>query len=202
MTATLAQRRYWKLLRYRRGGQRVVIDAAPAWAYIDTLTAEGWNLTRIAEASGITDDTLRLRLPRMHRDRIRAVLAVTREQMYANAPDNAQVPAVGAQRRIQALQTIGWTSRHITGSSCMAGQIMWRGSRDARAGDRAELRLTIQAGTWRRVRDAYDRLAMEPGPCQRSRKRGAALGWAPPLAWDDDEIDDPKAVASGMRRAA
>lgn len=32
---------------------------------------------------------------------------------------------------------------------------------------------------------------MVPGPSARARRRAAAHYWAPPLAWDDDDLDNP-----------
>ncbi|WP_295694431.1 hypothetical protein, partial [Lapillicoccus sp.] len=52
----------------------------------------------------------------------------------------------------------------------------------------------ISARAWRQVRQVYDRLSMTPGPSPTARARAAARGYAPPLAWDDDTIDDPRAL--------
>lgn len=52
--------------------------------------------------------------------------------------------------------------------------------------------------TARLVRRLYDRLSMTPAPASRgatrARNDARRKGWFPPLAWDDDTIDDPVAV--------
>ncbi|WP_205859648.1 helix-turn-helix domain-containing protein, partial [Phycicoccus flavus] len=52
--------------------------------------------------------------------------------------------------------------------------------------------VTVQR--WREVRDVYDRLSMTPGPSPETRGWAVKLGYAPPLAWDEDTIDDPTAT--------
>jgi DNA-directed RNA polymerase specialized sigma24 family protein len=56
-------------------------------------------------------------------------------------------------------------------------------------------RLTTQARVHRdtaaKVRALYNELSMTPGPSPRSRRLAKAKGWPPPLAFDDETIDDP-----------
>ena len=102
--------------------------------------------------------------------------------------------AAGTRRRLQALVRGGWSL----------------GLMSARLGcTRQVLRLTLHrservtAATARAVRELYDELWDQPPPeGTRFEKRAATMarryarerGWVPPLAWDDDEIDDPAAV--------
>lgn len=95
-----------------------------------------------------------------------------------------RVPALGAVRRVRALQALGWSQTQI-------GQAM-RCSQDAVS------RLAIGGQEWM-LQDKFDRteatyaeLSMTaPRGVQARRVRAMARsrGWAPPLAWDD--IDDP-----------
>ena len=48
-----------------------------------------------------------------------------------------------------------------------------------------------------RIADAYDELSMRQGPSVRNRR----LGYPPPLAWDDETIDDPRARPKGATSA-
>ena len=102
--------------------------------------------------------------------------------------------AAGTRRRLQALVRGGWSL----------------GLMSARLGcTRQVLRLTLHrservtAATAGAVRELYDELWDQPPPeGTRFEKRAATMarryarerGWVPPLAWDDDEIDDPAAV--------
>jgi predicted DNA-binding protein (UPF0251 family) len=53
----------------------------------------------------------------------------------------------------------------------------------------------VTRSTAARVARLYDLLSMRPGPSPIAKRRALAKGWAPPLAWDDDTIDDPRARA-------
>ncbi|MFI7073607.1 hypothetical protein [Micromonospora sediminicola] len=47
------------------------------------------------------------------------------------------------------------------------------------------------------IRRAYTALAMIPGTSEITRRRALAAGYRPPLAWDDNAIDDPDAAPAG-----
>jgi len=96
----------------------------------------------------------------------------------------------GTTRRLQALTAIGWPAEHL------AHELGWT---------RAKLDNTLNGqppnGSHHRVANLYDRLSMTTGPSQQARARAQTNGWAPPLAWDDDELDHPNsAPASGWQR--
>lgn len=100
------------------------------------------------------------------------------------------VDPTGTQRRLQALFALGWGGEDIgarLGLNRTRVNSLMRGTR-------------IQRGVYRstavRVARVYDELSMirPEGPKHdRLRRWAARLGYVPPLAWDDDEIDDPRA---------
>lgn len=98
------------------------------------------------------------------------------------------VDPTGTARRLQALAANGWGLSDIApliGVSSVAALGLWR------AGGHAKLRPTTAA----RVRTVYDRIWDKPSPNRyavKIRNIAQANGWLPPLAWDDDSIDDPK----------
>jgi hypothetical protein len=96
------------------------------------------------------------------------------------------VDPTGTRRRIEALRAIGWPIRVIAAEAGVShGTLHYTMGRSER----------IHLDTARRFADVYDRLSMRlPGRVDpRVVKRAQEMGWAPPLAWDDDTIDDPKA---------
>lgn len=100
------------------------------------------------------------------------------------------VSSVGVVRRRQALAVMGYGLRDLApffGTS-------WRGVGNYLA------RPHVHRSTFERWVEVYDRLSMTPGPNVRAREYARKLGWAPPLAWDDDEIDTPDAVPTGRPR--
>lgn len=95
-----------------------------------------------------------------------------------------KVSSLGARRRIQALQALGYSRRDIAeaaGYGRAHAALKWALDGDA-----------ITAATALRIYTAYDGLCMTLATnprAERVRKHAAARGWPPPLAWTD--IDDP-----------
>lgn len=101
------------------------------------------------------------------------------------------VDAVGTHRRVQALATLGWSAAVVADRVGVSGQRM----RQILSADR------VLRETAARVAVVYDELWATPNPGRygvtRTKNRAARLGWVPPLAWDDDSIDDPDASPAG-----
>lgn len=104
------------------------------------------------------------------------------------------VDATGTQRRLRALVALGWPmewlSRRMGAHPDTVGNLFRSG--------------LAKPATADRVRQLYDELwdtppatstAQEAGEVAKARRRAQARGWPPPMAWDDDEIDDPTATA-------
>jgi hypothetical protein len=98
---------------------------------------------------------------------------------------------VGTQRRLQALMSRSWSLQAIARAEGLRAPQLARALENPR---------TITPKLAAQVRRAYDRLwnADPPGatPEQRELADAAAdaarsRGWAPPLAWDDAQIDKP-----------
>lgn len=94
------------------------------------------------------------------------------------------IPSTGSIRRIQALYRLGWTSRHIGEAAGL--------SKDS-VKNTGEYR-NITRDKAQKIDRAYRKLSMSVGPCRQTAGLAETRGYPPPLAWDDDEIDDPKAL--------
>lgn len=99
------------------------------------------------------------------------------------------MPAVGTQRRLRALHRIGWPWRTLAERLGMDERHFWS--------------LVMRRGTTRPDKAAavaalYDELWDVPGPSARAVQNAERRGWAPPLAYDDDTIDDPAAEPQGI----
>ena len=104
----------------------------------------------------------------------------------------ARLDATGPRRRIQGLVWAGWTGRQLAGLSGLTEQAISRLA--------LGVSTTVAPATARAVEDLYDRAWQGPRrPSTASRRRAIRAGWAPPLAWDDDTIDDPTARPEGIR---
>ncbi|MHC9046781.1 hypothetical protein ACYX8G_19525 [Microbacterium saperdae] len=103
------------------------------------------------------------------------------------------IPALGTQRRIQALMTLGWSMTAI------AGQFG-----DRRGNVRRILETTtISRRFATKIADAYDELSMKipygtdrhsRSMIARTRAYAARRRWLPPLAWDDIDTDTEPAA--------
>lgn len=158
---------------------------------VEALRALGIGTPRLEALTGVRGDTLhRLSRPgREHCSRrvYAAVMAIPMpEAAYRMAQPGANVSSVGTVRRLRALAVIGWPNGYIAdrlGLSDPAGlNKVYVGRRRCVTARRAAA-----------VADLFDELWDQPGPSERHRRWAASKGWAPPLAWDDDTIEDPAA---------
>lgn len=107
-----------------------------------------------------------------------------RKRLAAGIQPPAIIDATGTRRRIQGLMALGWPLKDIAAK-------LGYGSRSR------PYRLVTALRIHRRLADAvidiYGQLSMTPGPSKETRRRALKAGFFPPLAWDDDTIDDPNA---------
>jgi hypothetical protein len=104
----------------------------------------------------------------------------TREPLVVNS--------LGTARRLQALAALGWTladlGTELGYNKSMVGHLQTRRHKQ------------ILKSTADRVTAAFNRLSMQVGGSDKTRRRAVREGWPPPLAWNDD-IDDPRARPAG-----
>lgn len=106
------------------------------------------------------------------------------------------VDPTGTRRRIQAMQWMGWPAREIAERVGVKTETISTVSHRGGGRGRVSSRLA------RAIANIYEDLSGLPGPSRQSATKARAYGYAPPLAWDDDTIDDPKRRPRGIRRAA
>jgi hypothetical protein len=107
-------------------------------------------------------------------------------------PDCARIDPTGTRRRAQALATLGWTHMYLAGRVGIAPSNFRRALCQER----------VTAWFARSVRDVYNELWMRPpqehevsaGMAMRTVRAAQKKNWLGPLAWDDDMIDNPRAV--------
>lgn len=214
-----AQRRGWCSSHYYQQRERQIaygrwepvwVDAEPVRAHVQALRAAGMGSRRVAELAAV--DRTRISallngrpgrstgpLRRMHRDLAARILAVPLpDAPRRGAAAGARVPAVGTTRRLQALVAIGWSQSDL----CSRLGIAVTNSTGLFTGTRT----SVTAATARHVDALFSELQLTPGGNDRARVRARRRGWAPPLAWDEDTIDDPAAqpdtaAAKRMSRA-
>ena len=163
------------------------VDAAECKAHVRSLRDMGYSMRRIGAEAGLDTDTLTKlgewnpggRVLLSTHEKIMSIPLPTR---MVNGGSQA-VPNVGTRRRLQALVAAGYPNEFIAAefgvSAVSIGQLMRREY--------------VSAETLDRVRELFNRLQLVPGPSDHARRRAQRLGWAPPLAWDEDDIDNPSA---------
>lgn len=103
---------------------------------------------------------------------------------------------IGARRRLRALASLGWPNTELAdhlgaSASCVAA---WMDQRRISPAQRDAIAVV------------YDRLSMKPpeaggiaqDQAESTRHAARQCGWAPPLAWDDDVIDQAGAQPTGI----
>jgi hypothetical protein len=186
------------------------VNAGPVREHLRALAAAGIGHRRVGELAGVSSGSLSKILyggpgnrppsKRVRPQTAAAILAV-RPSLEQLAP-GALVDVTGTRRRAQALVACGWSQARL---ACELGLTA--------ANFCAMLRRDqVTAATARAVGDVYDRLWNRAPPehdqrtrisAARARNHAGREGWAPPLAWDDDQIDNPHAQpANGWKRPA
>jgi hypothetical protein len=192
-----ANRRYAKRWRYMaETGRSPLIDSAPSIERIRELRKAGVGKGRISLLSGVSrtvvnrlcrDDAASIRVRPETEARILSV-------GFDDLADGSFIDITGTSRRLRALIAIGWKQTDL--ASCLGRN----GSNLAAIIHARRPYCTID--TARSVRILFDELSMTPGGSIRSSRNAERRGWLPPLAWDEDQIDDPAAHPADALRAA
>jgi len=170
----------------RMAGKPRSVPAGPVIAHVKALIGRGLTSWQIGREAGIEPSTVR----RLAASEQKTVWARTADKVMAVPLDVrvslGDVPSVGAVRRVRALYALGHFNHQIASTAGV--------SRDAvcalAAGEWPTIKVAMDDG----IRAAYDQLSMSTGRSPKTRLLAERKGWVPPLAWDDNAIDDPAAV--------
>lgn len=168
------------------------VDATATREHLRVLLAAGFTLHAIRGIAKVNRSILERVLdgqPRVLQTTETKILAI-RPDLILYAPDHMYVDALGTSRRLQALVAIGYSPAMLEARlpSIYFGRAL---SNEGR----------ISAGFARHVRAVYDELwgyPREGKEAEKARKLAIDNLWAPPLSWDDDTIDNPRAVPQGL----
>jgi transcriptional regulator with XRE-family HTH domain len=198
--------RRYRLKAY--GRWQPYVDAEPVRQHVKRLQGYGIGWMRIAALAGIPRGSVSRLLygdnsrgtPPSRRVRpatAAAILAI--EPNLDVLAGTAPVDATGTRRRIQALVAMGWSQSKIAARLGVQPTNLGK----TMNGDK------VHAATARAVRALYDELWDRQPPevthhdrvaASRARNHARTHDWVSPLAWDDDEIDDPQARPHGILR--
>jgi hypothetical protein len=173
------------------------VSVEDAREVVDRLRGAGLSGDAIAAAAGLsTAIVVRITYPSARGAYTKVTRgtydALTRVRLDPHhLPAEAMIDATGTRRRIQALTALGWTHETMGEHLGVTGTAVWQMTR----------RPKVTARNAVRVAAMYGPLSMRLGPSETARRRAAKAGHCPPLAWDDDAIDDPAARPTGLADA-
>lgn len=192
------ERRVRRLQAY--GRWEPFVDATATREHVQRLQDAGIGPKRLAELSGIgyaTISTLVWGDKQRVRHATEAAILAVQPGLDAYA-DGAVIDGTGTRRRIQALAVLGWSipvQARLLGISRSSVQNINAGH-------------GVYAATARKAVEVYEKLWDQPPPevslgerisAGRARAEAARNGWAPPMAWDEESIDDPAAEPEGAQ---
>lgn len=171
------------------------IDAAPARAHIQRFRELGLSWQRISELTGVH------RIPQIGTGRTTTIRRGTAERILSTpvpasprdaVGQNGYIPAIGAARRLQALIANGWAQSEL--AELLDAEV-------ARISDLVHGKQEfVTADRYRSICDLFDKLQLVPGSSKHARTVSVKHGWALPLEWDEELIDDPTAQPIRARR--
>lgn len=190
--AARSRRAKQRRLAIAAGTWRFRVPARPVVQHVQALHRAGMSAAAIAEAAHVPLSVVSpLIWAETHSTARQWVMPDTADALLRltirDAPDWAWIPADGTRRRIEALQCMGWSQQVLADRLGVSVPAVSKIKRQPR----------VQAAKARRIAAIYDDLSMRPGPDRRTKAWAAKQGYAPPLAWDDDAIDDPAAQPDG-----
>lgn len=179
-------------------GRRRLVDAGPARVHLAALRDAGVGTRRVGEVTGLGRTAICKVVSgetrRVHPENLARILAVGADDRAAGVP----VDGTGTRRRLRALVAVGWSQTRL------AGRLGWTVANLNRVvvDDDRSLQRPLRDAVRRLYDEVWDTAPPAVGPAERgavgrATRYAAARGWAPPMAWDDDTIDDPAAVARG-----
>lgn len=191
MTCRKCHTREWARNRYRQrayGQWSPHGDLDAVMAHIADLRANGGTLEALARLADVQRKTVQTiaagKSGRITREVADKILAV-------KSAEGDTFPGFRVQRRLRALNAMGWTTRQLADFCDMTQEAVW----DVIAGKRGY----VVRSTFERIDSVYQRLCMTPGGNSFSVASARRHGYPPPLAWDD--IDDPDEEPQGWHYA-
>lgn len=188
----VVRRRKDKERRVRALQGDLVVSTGPVIAHMARLQAAGWTSAQISAAAGIARSTP-FALVKQETTKRHIATSVLRVRVGPPPVESTHthVDSTGARRRVEALGVLGWSPERIAARAGLSRGPVYRALQGR----------PISVASESALRVVFDELWDVPASGGRSAvitARALAAGWAPPLAWDDDTIDDPSATPEGV----
>lgn len=183
-----------------------MVDAEPARQHIKELNEKGWGVKRIARSVGVGESTV-WRIAYGEPGKTlppQRILESTNQKIMSFDPEerdrwegtvNERIDSTGTKRRIQALMSCGYSMTLIAKTMGGNKNVIVEILKSER----------VRLSTAEAFKAVYDKLwdveppretSFEKKAYTMSKKMAQANGWLPPMAWDDDLMDDPEYQAA------
>lgn len=183
--------------------QSPYVQAQPAREHINNLRAQGMGAEAIAKKANLPPNTIRRIIwgaPRINTPPSQKIKRETAGRILATQHEltpNHLIPALGTQRRIQALQWLGYNPALIADLTGLGHHSVYRILSNR----------YVQVSTADTLKDLFKRLQLIPNPEKSygatvARNTARRNGWLPPLLWDEELIDLPAHKGHPMELAA
>ena len=167
-----------------------MVDAAPVAAHLRALSAAGISYERVSEIAQLNTKTPKTiavgQRERCRKEVAAAILAIPVDPLTYGHP-GATMTAVGSVRRILALCAIGYTLTELAPRVGLTLNELSAITTQRRGRSR------IKVARARKIHALYEELWDKPTGNERAKRLARTREWAPPLAWDEDTINDPAA---------
>ncbi|KAF0963484.1 hypothetical protein MLGJGCBP_03384 [Rhodococcus sp. T7] len=167
------------------------VDTVDVRYHINALMCAGMTTALIADLASVPVATIRSLRSTSTRTTTSVIADAILSITFRPSRGRDLTPAVGARRRLRALNAMGY------GDSSLAHRLNVEVDVVTSMPEKG----LIPSELWEAVDEIYDELSMRPGPDADLREQARAEGLVPPLGWDDDEIDNPKARSHERERA-
>lgn len=178
-----------KIMKAEAAGVLRKVPPAAAWEALDRMRARGLTVPQIAELAGLNADSLYGAITERkagHTRRLQSQirLALVNAERTSRTVRPSWVSPLGASRRLQALAVMGWSGPMLAERTGVPLKTLdnlrvGKGTRVAR--------VHVEA-----VERVYEELWNVDGGNLIAKGVARKRGWLPPMAWDDDAIDEPE----------
>jgi hypothetical protein len=172
-------------------------DVEPLREHMRMLKRHGIGAVQLSRITGLAERTFwRINFGpdtgRVQARTARKILAVQPD--FGESGNGTRIYSTGTRRRLQALIAMGWSHTVLSKEMGLSQGFLRLVHKQP----------TVRVRTAEVVAAHYDRLWNKPVPPSAMKSRALSMararGYLSPLAWDDDEIDDPKARPKGQYR--
>lgn len=159
-------------------------DAAPVREHLLLLHAAGYQWEYLGELTGISDYAL-IRIKDGDRQKVqrRTANRVLSVPIPSGIGGDGLIDSTGTKRRLRGLAALGWAFHMVAAEASVSVATVQQSNRRKR----------ITAANARAIDEVYRKLCMTPGPSIQARRWARSQRWVPPMAWDDEDIDNPSA---------